>query len=166
MNANPYLASLSILVAALGGVTFGGGRVLYEWFQWDIATNNVAMVAAIVMIWGYNLAESIIASDSWKQALGRSLLILLMLVLAAVVGAVASVIVLCIIAIIALIVIIWFVIQVISIALGNGVSKGKVTLTDEYGNKIKGERHGDTITTSDGRKFDKSLSDSNSWEER
>ena len=88
INANPYFATLSILAVMLAGAVSGGGRLFYEWFGWDMAMNNVAMAALIVWVWGYDVAESIVAAEDWKAALGRSLLLLPVLILAFVFGAV------------------------------------------------------------------------------
>lgn len=71
INANPYFATLSILAVMLAGAVSGGGRLFYEWFGWDMAMNNVAMAALIVWVWGYDVAESIVAAEDWKAALGR-----------------------------------------------------------------------------------------------
>ncbi len=93
INANPYFATLSIISVLLAGAVSGGGRLFYEWFGWDMAMNNVAMAALIVWIWGYNVAESIVAAEDWKVALGRSLLLLPVLILVFAFGFIASVVV-------------------------------------------------------------------------
>lgn len=93
INANPYFATLSIISVLLAGAVSGGGRLFYEWFGWDMVMNNVAMAALIVWIWGYNVAESIVAAEDWKVALGRSLLLLPVLILAFAFGFIASVVV-------------------------------------------------------------------------
>lgn len=64
IETNPYFATLSILFVALVGACSGAGRIFYEWFDWDVATNNVAMAYLFILIWGMNLCESIVASES------------------------------------------------------------------------------------------------------
>lgn len=57
IETNPYFATLSILFVALVGACSGAGRIFYEWFDWDVATNNVAMAYLFILIWGVNLCE-------------------------------------------------------------------------------------------------------------
>lgn len=105
INANPYFATISIFAAALAGALFGGGRLFYEWFDWDVAVGNVAAAAFVVVVWGYDVAESIVASESWKAVLGRSALLLPVLVLAFVIGAIVSVVV---IVVVVVVLALWF----------------------------------------------------------
>lgn len=126
INANPYFATLSILAVMLAGAVSGGGRLFYEWFGWDMAMNNVAMAALIVWVWGYDVAESIVAAEDWKAALGRSLLLLPVLILAFVFGAVASVVVICL-------VILWLALMFISHALSSSGGRSKKRSADGSG---------------------------------
>lgn len=134
INANPYFATLSILAVMLAGAVSGGGRLLYEWFGWDMAMNNVAMAALIVWVWGYDVAESIVAAEDWKAALGRSLLLLPVLILAFMFGAVASVMVICL-------VILWLALMFISHALtssgGRSGSRSGRSSSDDDGSSIE-----------------------------
>ena len=50
IETNPYFATLSILFVALVGACSGAGRIFYEWFDWDVATNNVAMAYLFILI--------------------------------------------------------------------------------------------------------------------
>ena len=126
VNANPYFATLSILAVALAGAISGGGRLFYEWFGWDMAMSNVAMAALIVWVWGYDVAESIVASQGWKPALGRSLLLLPILALAFAVGAVVSVVVICVI-------VVWLVLLFISYALESSGGRSGSRSSDDSG---------------------------------
>ena len=69
VDANRYLATLSILfVAVLGGLA-GGGSALESFFNWDTAPSLLAIIASCVFIWGTNVAESIIVSTNPLVAL-------------------------------------------------------------------------------------------------
>ena len=68
VSANNWLLPLSILAAALSGVAFGGGMI----FQYVSNTTLIGVGGSLIMIWGYNLAESKIASKTPLVALGRS----------------------------------------------------------------------------------------------
>lgn len=94
VSANNWLLPLSVLAAALTGVVFGGGMV----FQSVSNTTLIGVGGSLIMIWGYNLAESIIASSTPLVALGRSVLTLVTIVAVFVLSCVASVVVLVIIA--------------------------------------------------------------------
>ncbi|WP_143029391.1 hypothetical protein [Alistipes timonensis] len=168
INANPYFATLSILAVMLAGAVAGGGRLFYEWFRWDMAMNNVAMAALIVWIWGYNVAESIIAAEDWKVALGRSLLLLPVLILAFVFGAVASVVVICL-------VILWLALMFISYALtssgGRSGSRSGGSSSDDdpsielsTGRKVSGTFAGDDFHGSDGKTYKRTGWGSSDWE--
>lgn len=93
IETNPYFATLSILFVALVGACSGAGRIFYEWFDWDVATNNVAMAYLFILIWGMNLCESIVASESTWIGLWRPLLMLLIFALVFAFGFIASVVV-------------------------------------------------------------------------
>lgn len=132
IHANPYFATISIFAAALAGALFGGGRLFYEWFDWDVAVGNVAAAAFVVVVWGYDVAESIIACESWKAALGRSALLLPVLVLAFVIGAVVSVVV---IVVVVVVLAVWFMALFAGQALkgSGGRSSGRSSGPDQFG---------------------------------
>lgn len=94
VSANNWLLPLSVLAAALTGVVFGGGMI----FQSVSNTTLIGVGGSLIMIWGYNLAESIIASSTPLVAFGRSVLTLVTIVAVFVLSCVASVVVLVIIA--------------------------------------------------------------------
>lgn len=99
VDANRYLATLSILfVAVLGGLA-GGGSALESFFNWDTAPSLLAIIASCVFIWGTNVAESIIVSTNPLVALLRSLLLLLVMAVAFVAGYVLAVVVIVIVCI-------------------------------------------------------------------
>ncbi len=92
INTNQYLATLSILFAAIMGACVGGGHIFHEWFEWNTAPDLMAIGYLLILIIGVNIFESIIASTGWV-VLWRSLLILVCLVLAFAIGVIASVVV-------------------------------------------------------------------------
>lgn len=94
VSANNWLLPLSVLAAALTGVVFGGGMI----FQSVSNTTLIGVGGSLIMIWGYNLAESIIASSTPLVALGRSVLTLVTIVAVFALSCVASVVVLVVIA--------------------------------------------------------------------
>lgn len=94
VSANNWLLPLSVLAAALTGVVFGGGMI----FQSVSNTTLIGVGGSLIMIWGYNLAESIIASSTPLVAFGRSALTLVTIVAVFVLSCVASVVVLVVIA--------------------------------------------------------------------
>ena len=131
VSANNWLLPLSILAAALSGVVFGGGMV----FQSVSNTTLIGVGGSLIMIWGYNLAESIIASKTPLVALGRSVLTLVTIVAVFVLSCVASVVVLVIITLLLLALLILVV-----------ASKG---LLGEGGKKFVLD-NGDEVTKNDG----------------
>lgn len=163
INANPYFATLSILAVALAGAITGGGRLFYEWFGWDMAMNNVAMATLIVWVWGYDVAESIIAAQDWKSALGRSLLLLPVLVLAFAVGAAVSVVVICAVAI-------WLALLFIGSALKSLGGRSGGTSSDDdssielpSGRKVSGTFAGDDFHGRDGQTYKRTGWGGNDW---
>lgn len=166
INANPYFATLSILAVALAGAISGGGRLFYEWFGWDLAMNNVAMAAFVVWVWGYDVAESIVAAQGWKPALGRSLLLLTMLILAFTIGAVVSVVVICVVAV-------WLVLLFISYALRSSGGRSGGSSSDDdpsielsSGRKVRGTFAGDDFHGSDGQTYKRTGWGSTDWEKK
>lgn len=104
VSANQWLLPLSILTAALSGVILGGSMT----FKSADSSMQIAMCYSLIMLWGYNLAESIIASKTPLVALGRSALTLVLIAATFVVSYVAAVVVLIIIILILLAVVLLF----------------------------------------------------------
>ena len=126
---NRYLASVSLLFVALLGAMQGGGSILNSWFGWDVEMNILTTIELSILVFGYNLFESIVSAKP-KIAILRSLLILLCFVAAFVLGYVFAAIVLFAVAAIV-------VLGFIGAALGGGSKSGRATVTDEYGHETE-----------------------------
>lgn len=126
---NRYLATLSLLFVALLGAMQGGGSILNSWFGWDVEMNIISTIGLSILVFGYNLFESIVSAKP-KIAILRSLLILLCFVAAFVLGYVFAAVVLFAVAAIV-------VIGFIGAALGGGSKSGRATVTDEYGHETE-----------------------------
>lgn len=126
---NRYLASLSLLFVALLGAMQGGGSILNSWFGWDVEMNIISTIGLSILVFGYNLFESIVSAKP-KIAILRSLLILLCFVATFVLGYVFAAVALFAVA---AIVILGF----IGAALGGGSKSGRATVTDEYGHETE-----------------------------
>lgn len=100
VEANPYLGTLSILLSAIIGALVGGGNTLAEMFEWDVAPALLPLATLVILLWGLNIAESIIASSNGWVALGRSILILLSMAIALALGIVLAVVVIFVVVII------------------------------------------------------------------
>lgn len=141
VNANQYFATLSILFAAMLGACVGGGMVFHEGFGWNTDTNLVAIGALLILLWGYNIAESIVASETAMIALWRSLLIMTCILMAFTIGVIASVVVI-------ILVTIWFVLLLIgSLLSGSGHSssgnrsRGASDGVEQYGYDENGSQY-------------------------
>lgn len=126
---NRYLATLSLLFVALLGAMQGGGSILNSWFGWDVEMNIISTIGLSILVFGYNLFESIVSAKP-KIAILRSLLLLLCFVAAFVLGYVFAAVVLFAVAAIV-------VIGFIGAALGGGSKSGRATVTDEYGHETE-----------------------------
>lgn len=126
---NRYLASLSLLFVALLGAMQGGGSILNSWFGWDVEMNIISTIGLSILVFGYNLFESIVSAKP-KIAILRSLLILLCFVATFVLVYVFAAVALFAVA---AIVILGF----IGAALGGGSKSGRATVTDEYGHETE-----------------------------
>lgn len=144
VSANNWLLPLSILIVALKGVILGVCIVFnttnntFGLEDYVPTTNNAILIAtcsSLIILWGYNLAESIIASKTPLVALGRSVLTLVTIVAVFVLSCVASVVVLVIITLLLLALLILVV-----------ASKG---LLGEGGKKFVLD-NGDEVTKNDG----------------
>lgn len=132
VEANPYLATLSILVVAVSGALVGGSHTLRNWFEWNFYVSMIGTIGACILLWIYNLAESIIASKTAMIAILRSLLLLVLMAVAFCLGYAAAVVVIAIVTVVA--VILGFMIIMGGIT-GSG---NKLTLkNEETGEKVK-----------------------------
>ncbi len=142
VETNRYMATLSILFAAVMGACLGGGRVFYEWFGWDSVPNIVAQGYLLIVIVGMNLCESVIASRSGKVILWRSLLVAGCILAAFAIGVIASVVVI-------FLVTVWFVLSLIgSLLSGSGSrrssgsrSSGSSGSVEQYGYDENGSQY-------------------------
>lgn len=121
INSNKYLATITLLFCTLFGVILGGGNYLGDLFDWNINISTTASIASVIVLIGYNIAESIIAADSAKIAALRALMMCGIMILGFVAGLVGSVILL---AILTIIIGIYFIILVLKVALGGSVGGG------------------------------------------
>lgn len=152
VEANPYLGTLSILICAICGALLGGGNTLAEMFGWDVAPEALPLVISCIIIWGSNVAESILSSTNAWVALGRSILILLVMGIAFAIGYLLAVVV---IFIVTLIVILLFATGMLKGALSGGGSSSSSSSSsnreEEYldfgwGNRVKGHSSWDGNT--------------------
>ena len=117
INPNKYFATICLLCCALSGILWGGSNYLAGMFDWDIDITLTISLAAVIIFIGYNIAESIIATDSAKIAVLRSLMMIGIMILGFIAGALGSVILLLILTII---IAIYFLLTVIRVALSGG----------------------------------------------
>lgn len=161
VEANKYLATLSILfVAILGGIV-GGGNTFAEMFNWDTAPSLLSILSVCILVWGANVAESIIASANGWVALGRSALMLLVMAVAFALGFLLAVVV---IIIVCLILILLFASGALKGALSGGGSGSSSSNREEYeeldfglGNKVRGRSSwdGNTFNADNGDTYHK-----------
>ena len=103
-------------------------------FDWDINVTLTVSLASVIVLNGYNIAESIIAAETTKIAVSRSLMMTGIMILGFITDVIGSVILL---AILTIIIGIYFIIFVLKVALGgsaggsSGVRKKKSSLTME-----------------------------------
>ena len=129
VEANPYFGTLSILIVALSGALVGGDNILYAWFGWEMKISLIGTIGACLYLWGLNVGESIVATNTALTALLRSLLILAVMAGAFGLGYVASAIV---IGIVCLILTILFFVFLFMMLFGTGkTSILQNTLTEE-----------------------------------
>lgn len=127
IETNCYLATLSILFAAVMGACLGGGRIFHEWFGWDSAPNVIAVGYLLILILGMNFCETVVASKPGWVILWRSLLVMTCILAAFAIGVIASVVVI-------FLVTAWLVLMLIGTLLsgsgGSGSKKKRYTLDD------------------------------------
>lgn len=102
IEPNQYFATLCILIAALGGALCGGNDIFRSTsLGWDFHVSLIGTIGICIILWGLNVAESIVASTSPLTAFARSLLILVVLALSIAIGYAVAVIVMVIVCIVA-----------------------------------------------------------------
>lgn len=138
VDANKYFATLSILMAAITGALTGGGSALKGIFGADTEISTTASIGLCILMWGLNMAESIVASTDVWTAVKRSLLMLVCIAGAYFAGFLLAVVV---IIIVAIVIAIFIGITILGVVFGDSSSKGKQYLVDEDGNKIRVHDH-------------------------
>lgn len=132
INTNRYFATISLLLVALCGAVQGGGGMLANLFDWNTEINPVGNLGFVILLFGLNAYESLIASEKISIALCRcGLLLVVMGATLALSFIMAGIIILLIAAIVA----IWLIGAVFSAAIFGGPDKG--TITDSFGRKVK-----------------------------
>lgn len=109
IEPNQYLATLSILLVALGGALYGAHDMIRGTnFSGFLNVSLIGTIGGCIILWGLNVTESIIASKSPVTSFLRSILLLCVFALSVALGYVASGIIMCIVAIVAGLVMISF----------------------------------------------------------
>ena len=173
VDANKYLATLSILfVAVLGGLA-GGGSALEGLFNWDTDPSLLATIASCIFIWGANVAESIIVSSTPLVALLRSLLLLVVMAASFVAGYVLAVVVIIIVCIVLMLLLFTGALKGALSGGGRGSSSSSTNSDDDkevldfgMGNRETGTSSWDknTFYSDSGKVYDRQ--DDGSWLER
>lgn len=65
----PLFCHLMHYVRSLNGSLCGCGNLFHTWFNWTAYVNLAAAGSILITIWGYNLYESIIVSQTALTAL-------------------------------------------------------------------------------------------------
>lgn len=99
IEPNRYFATLSLVYAALAGALCGGGNTLNSWFDIATAMNMAAVLGSLIVIWGLNVAESIIASNKISVIVLRPFVMLLFIAICFAFSYLLTIIILIIIAI-------------------------------------------------------------------
>lgn len=173
INPNRYFATLSLILTALSGALCGGGNTLDSWFGWSISMNMAAMGGALILVWGLNVAESIMATDRISVAVLRPFVILLFMAISFAVSYLLAIIVLVIIAI-------WVILTLVSGAVSGALSsKGGWSSSGSSGDNSNGEEielgsgrkiggrssaDGETFFGNDGKTYSRRGMGSRSWE--
>lgn len=132
INPNKYLATVTLLCCAVIGILWGSSNYLADMFNWDINITLTVSIASVIVLIGYNIAESIIAAETAKIAALRSLMMTGFMILGFIAGLIGSVILLVILTIV---IGIYFIILVLRVVLGgsaggSGGSRKKIILDD------------------------------------
>lgn len=115
IEPNRYFATLSLMLTALSGALCGGGNTLDSWFDMGTAINMAATGGALILVWGLNVAESIMAADKIHVAVLRPLVMLLFMAICFAVSYLLAVIVI-------VIIMIWLIITLLSGAISGALS--------------------------------------------
>lgn len=124
VQSNPYLASLSLMFAALLGALVGGGNTLHSWFNANTQFMLLTALGTVCIIAIYNVGESIIAAQNGKVATLRAIVLLVGTLLAFGIGYLMAVVVLILVAL-------WLGVTFLSAASSGGSSKGKKYTLDD-----------------------------------
>lgn len=149
IDTNPYFGSLCLVFAAFTGACQGGGGILNNWFGWNMEPELNVSLTLMLVVYMYNLGESLIFTTKISQGVLRALLFLAALSLAFAVGYILAVVVLVAVAAIVVIYVVG------SIMLGNP-HKSRKYVVDENGNEIELKEGllGGTLHGSDGSLWD------------
>lgn len=151
INPNKYMSTGTLLICILLGILWGGSSFLNGMFDLDINIYISATLAIVSILTGYNIAESIIATNSAKIATMRSLMMAGFMILGVILGVIGSVILLAILTIIICIYLIFIILT--GSTYGGGQKKWKLdngdVVTEEKG--MFGEKY---YTGSSGQNYE------------
>lgn len=148
VNANKYLATLSILCVALLGAWHTAGSFLASSLNWHVEMSVFHAVMLVAYLWVLNAVESVLACDDMKTAVLRSLLMLVSIALAYIAGVVLGTIAIIIVCIVLFVLFCVFMLQMLG---GNKKSpglldslfgqwgEGEAKEDGLFGRKMKGE---------------------------
>lgn len=150
VNANKYLATLSILCVALLGAWHTAGSFLASSLNWHVEMSVFHAIMLVAYLWVLNAAESVLACDNMKTAVLRSLLMLVSIALAYNAGVVFGTIVIIIVCIILFALFCIFMLQMLvgDKGLLGKWGEGEAREDGLFGRKMKGKFY----LGSDGRK--------------
>lgn len=132
IDTNPYFCTICMLLVALIGAIHGGSSMINNIFNISLDVNPVASLGFCVFMFGLNMYESIIASDNYTTAFGRSMFMLFVTAGLLALGYVSAAVV---IFVVVAIVVLWLLANIISTLVFGGPSKG--TITDSFGRKVE-----------------------------
>lgn len=121
VNANKYLATLSILCVALLGAWHTAGSFLASSLNWHVEMSVFHAIMLVAYLWVLNAVESVLACDNMKTAVLRSLLMLVSIALAYIAGVVLGTIAIIIVCIVLFVLFCIFMLQMLG---GNKKSSG------------------------------------------
>ena len=158
---NRAFATLSLLMVAVLGAILSGGEILNSWFGWDTEVEAFPILALCIIIYGYNVGESILALGRPLTVLGRSLLFLLAGVVAVGLGMLLSAIVIVVCALVVGLLLLALVFTLLAGGSGSsGGGKRKWRLDDgtevEESSGLLGEKY---YRGNDGKNYEKGSGD-------
>ncbi len=115
IEPNRYFATLSLMLTALSGALCGGGNTLDSWFDMGTVMNMVSILGTLILVWGLNVAESIMAAEKISVAVLRPLVMLLFMAICFAASYLLAVIVI-------VIIMIWLIITLLSGAISGALS--------------------------------------------